>query len=75
MWDRSPSNRRSAIETCRGCEIIPTSKSVTDKQANKMFGLVCNGEFRITAIKTIAFKKTVKGKERELTIMTVKRNP
>ena len=75
MWDRLPSNRRSAIETRRVCEIIPTSKSVTDKQANKMFGLVCNGGFRITAIKTIAFKKTVKGKERELTIMTVKRNP
>ena len=75
MWDRLPSNRRSAIETCRGCEIIPTSKSVTDKQANKMFGFVCNRGFRITAIKTIAFKKIVKGKESELTIMTVKRNP
>lgn len=48
MWDRLPSNRRSAIETCRGCEIIPTSKSVTDKQANKMFGLVCNRGFLIT---------------------------
>ena len=57
------------------CEIIPTSKSVTDKQANKMFGFVCNRGFLITAIKTIAFKKIVKGKESELTIMTVKRNP
>lgn len=40
-----------------------------------MFGLVCNRGFLITAIKTIAFKKIVKGKESELTIMTVKRNP
>ena len=66
MWDRLPSNRRSAIETRRGCEVIPTSKSVTDKQANKMSGFVCNRGF---------LKKIVKGKESELTIMTVKRNP